>query len=62
MFKARSRTLYTLAKAFRIPWRSSAECTAVALSSAYWSSIMVVFLTLLLALSLVKLKSLPSVL
>lgn len=34
----------------------------VALSSAYWSSIMVVFLTLLLALSLVKLKSLPSVL
>ncbi len=62
MFNFRPRALYALAKAFRMPWRSSAECAAITLSSAYCNSVIVVQLTLLLALNLLSLKSLPYVL
>ncbi len=56
------KTQKVIAKAFRMPWRSSAECAAITLSSAYCNFVIVVQLTLLLALNLLRLKSLPSVL
>ncbi len=62
MLNFRPRALYALAKAFRMPWRSSAECAAITLSSVYCNSVIVVQLTLLLAVNLLSLKSLPSVL
>ncbi len=56
MFNFRPRALCALAKAFRMPWRSSAECAAITLSSAYCNSLIVMQLTLLLALKPVKVE------
>uniref|UniRef100_A0A803TJD4 Estradiol 17-beta-dehydrogenase 2 n=1 Tax=Anolis carolinensis TaxID=28377 RepID=A0A803TJD4_ANOCA len=57
MFSERPSFSYASAKVFRVACGSSSECAQTTLSSAYWSSITDVVVTLVLARSLLSLNS-----